>query len=293
MLFSRSLRDTLIPCALNHGDTLQLTLTNGRRWDMMLLSSSAEISARAPASFRFYGDIAAYRFSCEVKINGAVQHLHREVGTQASFYEPWVIDGVRIWFDAVQAIFTEQGGFMEEKDWRSGFLCKPHRHARFALQEDGRPICPEPVHRWCELPNNAVAIEDCYNGEDCWMGPYAGALAHCGLDINMPNGSLLYAPITFDDQYYFHSLAAGFENNRWRGIRRWPDGSEWWLQSHHLVELLVPPHTPLSRGTPYATTAGVHIGDHEHSHFIFRILDQGGEYFLDPWILFQQMLREQ
>src|SRR5437763_1313242 len=83
-----------------------------------------------------------------------------------------------------------------------------------------------------------------------------------------------------------HATTAGFNNNRWRGVRRWPDGSEWWLQTHHLIQMLVPERTPLKAGTPYATTAGVFVGAHEHTHFMFRVMDQGGEYWLDPWILF-------
>ena len=58
---------------------------------------------------------------------------------------------------------------------------------------------------------------------------------------------------------------------RWRGIRRWASGDVWALQSHHLIELLVPENTPLEAGVRYATTAGVHVGSHEHTHFEFKI----------------------
>ncbi|MCX8035840.1 MAG: hypothetical protein N3D11_02065 [Candidatus Sumerlaeia bacterium] len=136
-----------------------------------------------------------------------------------------------------------------------------------------------------------IDIRDCYNGEDCWMGPYNGGAAHCGLDINMKAGTVLTAPISFDTHYLFNSVAAGFNNNRWRGVRHWPDGSEWWLQSHHLIRMLVPERTTLAAGTPYATTAGVMVGAHEHTHFVFRIHEQGGDYLLDPWILFWEIFR--
>jgi hypothetical protein len=57
--------------------------------------------------------------------------------------------------------------------------------------------------------------------------------------------------------------------------------------------MLVPERTPLKAGTRYATTGGVFVGSHEHSHFMFRVLGQGGEYWLDPWILFWAMFRQQ
>jgi len=56
--------------------------------------------------------------------------------------------------------------------------------------------------------------------------------------------------------------------------------------------MLVPERTALKAGTRYATTAGVLAGSHEHTHFMFRVLDQGGDYPLDPWILFWEMFRQ-
>lgn len=283
----RKCKPTLTPFGLNHQDTLRFLRRNGTVWELTLLKTSAEIVQRSGA------EITAYAFDCDVQINGKSHHLHREVGTQASFYEPWEIEGVHVWFDAASCIFKEHGGFMAEKDWTLGFVCCPAQKARFAVQEADLPICPEPLQLW--YPNDAgrLDIRECYNGEDCWMGPYAGGAAHCGLDINMKAGTPLFAPISFDDHCLFHSTAAGFNNNRWRGVRRWPDGSEWWLQAHHLVRMLVAERTSLKAGTRYATTAGVFVGSHEHSHFMFRVLEQGGEYWLDPWILFWAMFRQQ
>ncbi|MDD4872855.1 MAG: hypothetical protein PHR77_20065 [Kiritimatiellae bacterium] len=284
--FERKSKATLTPFCLNHNDTLRFILRNGQTWEMTLLKTSAEITQRNNKG------ITAYAFDCDLQINGKPHHLRREVGTQASFYEPWKIDGVHIWFDAASCAFKEGGGFMLEKDWALGFVCKPNQKARFAVQEADMPVCPEPLKLW--YPNDAgrLDIHDCYNGEDCWMGPYGGKAAHCGLDVNMKAGTTLFAPMSFDNHYLFHSTEANFENNRWRGTRRWPDGSEWWLQSHHLIRMLVPERTPLKAGTPYATTAGVYVGSHDHTHFMFRVLDQGGEYWLDPWILFWEMFRQ-
>ena len=102
------------------------------------------------------------------------------------------------------------------------------------------PICPEPLHPWYPNESGMLHIGDCYNGEDCWMGPYGGAAAHCGLDINMQAGTVLTTPFALDDQYLYNAVASGFTNNRWRGRRRWPDGSTWWVQTHHLIDMLLP-----------------------------------------------------
>jgi len=283
----RKCKPTLTPVGLNYQETLRLLRRDGKAWELTLRKTSAEITGRSGAK------ITAYAFDCDVEVNGKPHHLRREVGTQASFYEPWEIEGVHLWFDAASCAFKEDGGFMLEKDWTMGLLCKPDHKARFVVHEADQPICPEPLRPWYPNESGRIDIRQCYNGEDCWMGPYGGNAAHCGLDINMKAGTTLYAPITFDDQYLFHSTAAGYKNNRWRGVRRWPDGSEWWLQSHHLIRMLVDERAPLKAGTPYATTAGVFVGAHEHTHFMFRVLDQGGDYQLDPWILFWAIFRQQ
>ena len=298
MILQRQAKATLTPFYLDHGDMLRFTLSDGRPWEMSLLGTEATIIARttfggaARDTGVKNGDIAAYALTCDVRVNGREVHLRREVGTQASFYDPWLLDGVNLWFDAAACAFDSQGGFMGEKDWSLGFICQPPKMARFAVQEATRSICPEPLHPWYPNPEGRLDIRDCYNGEDCWMGPYSGGAAHCGLDVNMPAGTILTAPISFDQHYLFASTAAGYANNRWRGIRRWPDGSEWWLQCHHQVEMLVPTGPPLTAGTPYATGAGMAVGSHEHSHFMFRVLEQGGDYLLDPWILFREMFRQ-
>jgi hypothetical protein len=154
-------------------------------------------------------------------------------------------------------------------------------------------ICPEKLLWWYPEKGDRLDVRNCYRGEDVWMGPYDGHLAHGGLDLNMKSGTLLHAPIDFDDQFLFHSLAAGDNNNRWRGIRRWPDGSVWWLQSHHLNKMLVPEHTPLTHGTMYAETAGVLVGAHQHTHFAWRITEEGEDYWIDPWIFFWQTFQDQ
>lgn len=297
MILERHAKPTLTPIGLNHGDAVRFILGTGTPWEMTLVSTSAAVIGRDYAAYGYHdaghecGDISAYAMSCVLRVNGREIEIRREVGTQASFYDPVTIDGVRVWFDAASCAYRADGGFMFEKDARWGYIGKPDHKARLVLQEADRGICPEPLHPWYPNPAGRIDIRQCYNGEDCWLGPYGGAAAHCGLDVNMPAGTVLSAPISFDDHCLFNTTAAGFNNNRWRGVRRWPDGSEWQLQCHHQVAMLVPEHTPLRAGTAYATGAGVAFGAHSHSHFMFRVTNQGGEYWLDPWILFWSTYR--
>lgn len=282
---------------LHHGETLAFTLQSQRTVFIEVTGSGAEIvhTTLPEPGVEVSAAMTVYRFWADLKINGEPIRLEREVGSQRSFYEPWVVDGVRIWLDAVDAIFA----FMNETHG----LCRlqrnashhfpPHRHVRLALQDAALRICPEKVRPWCPLPEGSLRIEDCYRGEDCWMGAYDGASAHGGLDINHPRGTPLFAPIRLDDQFLYHAVERGHSNNRWRGIRRWDDGSVWILNSSHMTHLTVPEHQGLEAGSQYAEGAGVWVGAVEHSHFGFAIFDHGELIYLDPWILFWQMYQDQ
>lgn len=293
MILERRIKPTLTPIELDAGDTLRLILSDGTVWEMTLGSTSAAVLERAaPAhsdASHYNDDIRVYGMTAVVTVNGHEHTLQRQVGNQASFYEPWVIHGVRLWFDAAACAFIHppgKSGLLHEKDWRMGLICSPRRAARFAVQQADLAIAPEPIGAWYPGQPAVPDIRDCYMGEDCWMGPYAGGAAHCGLDINMPKGTVLTTPIALDHQYMFNDATGGSQCGRWRGIRRWDDGSQWVLQAHHVLEMIVPQRTALARGTPYATGAGTGVGLREHSHFMFQITEQGGEYWLDPWILF-------
>ena len=289
-------KDTLTPIELDWDDTLNFTLACGQIVNLTLLRTGAQIIEsehdinNPPKNEKFVKVI--YGFFCEVEIQGKQYRLEREIPTQKSFYEPWTIEGITIWFDAVSDIFKNDNGFMDEKDGRGRLLCQPKKKARFALQDASLEICPEQLHPWLPLPEDGLKIENCYRGEDCWMGPYAGTLAHGGLDINHPIGTPLWTPLDLDDQFYFNSLKIGNNNNRWRGIRHWVNGSQWIIQAHHMTELTVPEHTPLKRGQQFAKGAGVHSGVADHTHFLFKIIEDDVEYFLDPWILFWKMYKD-
>ncbi|MFC1452434.1 hypothetical protein ACFLSJ_03710 [Verrucomicrobiota bacterium] len=297
MILRRQARSTLTAVEMIHGDTLEFRLLDGRPVPIMLVDTRAEIvhTTLKETGTEEPGATTVYRFWADMRINGVDVRLDREVGTQYSFYEPWDIDGIRIWLDAVDAIFDfmrETHGPCRLQENCSQHL-PPRRHARLAIQDASARICPETVHAWCPLPEGGLRIEDCYRGEDCWMGAYDGASAHGGLDINHPNGSPLHAPIDLDDHFLYNSVEMGHNNNRWRGIRRWPDGALWILASCHMKHMTTPERTPLRGGRQYAEGAGVWIGVAEHSHFAFAVVDHGEFIRLDPWILFWQMYQDQ
>jgi hypothetical protein len=276
-------QDTLTAVEMDRGETLDFELESGDTVRIELVWTSARV-LRTTLQTVGVPERAArtdYAFDCLLRVNGTLHRLEREVSTQRSFYEPWVIDGVRIWFDAVSDIFD----FMLETHGD----CRPNKHGRFAFQDATLRICPETLHPWCPLPEGGLRIEECYRGEDCWMGAYDGADAHGGLDINHAVGTPLWAPIDIDDQFYFNSLEMGHNNNRWRALRHWDNGSVWTLQAHHMTELTVQEHQPLTRGQQFANGAGVLSGDADHSHFVFKVNHGEGDILLDPWILFQQM----
>jgi len=297
MLVKRAAKDTLTAVEMIHGDTLEFRRLDGATVAIELVDTGAEIMETTLSSPGVEESAArtTYRFWAELLVDACPMRLEREVGTQKSFYEPWVVAGVRIWLDAVDAIFD----FMRETHGpcRLQANCSgappPRRHARLALQDASGRICPEPVHPWCPLPPGGLRIEDCYRGEDCWLGAYDGASAHGGLDINHPKGTPLYAPIDLDEHFLYNSVAMGHNNNRWRGIRRWANGAQWILTSCHMVRMTAPERQPLERGRHYADGAGVWVGAAEHSHFAFAVFDYGELIRLDPWILFWQMVRDQ
>lgn len=286
MIIQREAKDTLTAIELDVGDELQFRMRNGEVRRIRVIGTHAhvfETNLARPKVGHAEG-ITRLWTSLKLEIDGLRVELTREIGSQRSFYQPRTVLGLRIWPDAVRDIFdhvTETHGD-----------CAPRKQARLAIQDASLDDCPVLLHPWCPLPEGGLRIEDCYDGMDCWMGAYWGADAHGGLDINHPAGTPLWAPLPFDEHSLFESLATGANNNRWRGICRWPNGASWVLQSHHVIRLLVPEHRPLAAGTCYAESAGVLSGSHEHTHFVFKVEDYGETVLLDPWILFWKMYRD-
>ncbi len=296
MIANRIAKPTLTAIELVHDETLAFTRLDGTCVSIKLVATQAEIITTTlseigktePAATTVYG------FWADLCIDGENVRVEREVGTQKSFYEPLLIKGLHIWLDAVDAIFEfmlETHGHCRLQENASHYK-PPRRHARIVVQDASLSICPEKIHPWCPLPEDTLNIEDCYRGEDCWMGAYDGASAHGGLDINHPVGTPLFAPINLDNHFLFNATETGHNNNRWRGIRQWDDGTTWILTSCHMTHLTIPEHSSLVAGTQYAEGAGVRVGVAEHSHFSFAVLDHGELIHLDPWILFWQMYRD-
>jgi len=243
------------------------------------------VVSRGPLPYADREGVGLYRMSCKLEIDGTRLHLARSVPSQENFRDPPHACGLRVWLDAVDDIFT----FLEE----SHGDCRPTKKCRLAVWDATGRVCPPLLHPWCPLPPRSLRVEDCYRGEDTWLGPYDGKEAHGGLDINHPAGTPLWTPLRIDEHELFDRVGVdGANNNRWRGLHHWGDGSTWVLQTHHLTRLLVPEGRPIDAGVHYAEAAGVWNGAHEHSHFVFRVRDRGAEVSLDPWVLFWQMYRD-
>lgn len=277
---------TLQVVELDLGDELVFVRSDGRRQLITVERSWAAVHrSDLPAPLQAtFGRHSVLRAHVQLAIDGVQLQQVRWIGCDRSFADPCSIAGLNLWFDANTDLF-------EHLNEAHG-SCRPRRQVRLALWEEGRRICPMLLHPWCPLPEDGLRISDCYDGDDCWLGPYFGADAHGGLDINHPAGTTLYAPLALQRQRFFDHVSTGANNNRWRGECDWPDGSRWALQSHHLIALLVPEGEPIAAGMPYATTAGMLTGSYEHSHFVWAVRAPGesDEIRLDPWLLFRQML---
>lgn len=278
-------KKTLTVVELNEGDEVKYELQSGRIVNLKLIKSQSEIvfsTIHLPGEGSST-DASVYKMKCLVNIDGQELYMIRYVPVQESFYEPYNVNGLRIWFDALSSLnefYNENHGD-----------CLPKKQVRLALHDATLPICPEEITNWCIVPNNYPDVKLCYRGEDTWLGTYFGTDLHGGLDIDMPSNSPLWAPVSFDYNYYFNTLKAGQNNNRWRALKHWDNGDSWIIQTHHHNELIVPEFQGISKGTKYAYTAGTLSGSHTHTHFVFKVKQPGFEEFhIDPWIIFWQIL---
>lgn len=284
-------RDTMTPLTLNVGDSVEYSLRDGTVHKIGFRSGTAEVTALGPDDIDgVTARVTQYRFDAVFDIDGEPVTMSRLNAKESSFFEePFIIGGMMIHLDALKCIFEDDGGFMGEKDVDGGITCRPKRDARIVIHDASLPVCPGKISSWFPGAERRHKNRICYHGRDTWMGPWSegGSLAHGGLDINMPDGTILSCPIDVDDQFLFQSIDNGDNNNRWRGIKRFEDGTVWWIQAHHINFLLpgIVQHLPLPSGTPYADTAGTFIGRYEHSHFCLRIFDGEEDFWLDPWIL--------
>ncbi|KAA0992229.1 PKD domain-containing protein [Dyadobacter aurulentus] len=288
----RKAKATLTPVEMNKEDTLKFTLRNGETRTMVLKEISSDVIITNLGKLREDqpGGATLYHFTCQVLIDGHLMKMERYVGSQESFYEPYVINGMRIWFDGVktigQIIKDEHGGKSSES--------VPRKHARFVVTDMTNRIAPSRLYPMFPNSENFLRISNSYNGDDCWLGAYNGFELHGGLDLNNPAGTPHFTPFPIDDHYFVFSLDKGDNNNRWRGIHTWENGDKWSIQNHHMLNLRIPEHKPIGAGVYYSDGSGVHVGNNTHSHFVFRVktMENETEVLLDPWILFWQTFED-
>jgi hypothetical protein len=295
MEYRKRSRSTLTAVELDPGESLTFEFLDGRTRTITIVSTRSrlhstnlEADSERPLQPDRLGRTVV-RIHCILDIDGKQVELVRWVGNDRSFYEPWRLYGLEIWFDTADALFeilSETHG-----------PCRPRKEVRLAVQEAGVGICPVLLHPWCPLPEGGLRIADCYDSTNCWLGPYFGAEAHGGLDINHPAGTPIWAPFSLDSHELYNRVDRGDGNNRWRGYHKWDDGSEWILQLSHVITVHYPETQAIPAGAQIADGAGVSVGSHEHSHFTFSIVEPDASreeaIQLDPWILFRQMYLDQ
>ena len=217
------------------GETLIYTLKNGQQRTFVLSATSARPIFTYDKPDNRWRSACIFAMQCELSADGQPLRLQRIVGAQQSFYEPCHINGVTLFFDAVRDI----DAFIHDTHGSTGGEAFPRKDARFGFIEMGSDFSSQPLRPWYPNPKNDINIEEAYEGVDTWLGGFRKTEAHNGMDVNVDNNTKLWAPIDFDDQYYFNSLAQGDNNNRWMGIRNWPNGEQWILRSHHMTQLHV------------------------------------------------------
>ena len=302
-------KPTVTPVELNFGDTLKFTLLDGRTRTIRVVDTSARIVETPVVE----GHV--FMFDVTLEVDGHKVKIDRYTGTQQAFYEPLVVNGMRIWTDMALSVFNKipmrypGSGNLRQRPWKD---------VRLVLQDATIEDCPVKLSKWFDYRHPSIYVGDCYHGGDCWMGSFGEGVTHGGLDINQKKGEPLYAPMDFDGGGYFNSLAMGHNNNRWRGWRKWPDGSIWALQVHHVITQRVERGEKICQGMHLFDGAGVYVGWYNHNHYELKIAsgkmpdwdagsrnnqDGSGEraletgqpevYHLDPWIYFRQIFRNE
>ena len=282
---SLSSKITITVLEMDKGDKLTFTMASGRKVNFELVDTDIDILFTSLDSLKKAkaGEATIYTMTCKVRIDGKIMEMVRYVPAQETYYKPYVVNGLNIWFDAVNSLteyFNENHG-----------ACVPEKDARFAFQDAGKQICPQELSNWWPEPANQIYIKDGYMGEDSWLGPYFAANLHGGTDVNMPSNTPMIAPIDFDEHYYFNSVESGHNNNRWRGIRNWENGDIWYLQTHHVNKLLIPQNRSIKQGEVYAHGAGTWSWYSPHAHFVFETYQPEFDSWtlMDPWVIIWQI----
>lgn len=290
-----SARPTLNPVELNPGETIKFQRTDAETITIQLVDTGANVlftnRDRLPESETEHDNgnkfraRLLYEFSAEIIVDGQAMTLRRYVSSQESFYEPYVINGVRLWLDSIQDIFEQHGGFLSTHRSENGM---PDKAARFYLQDMTSRIAPERIHapfidgverdENYHYKDNFLDVGRSFNGDDVYLGAYLGGQAHGALDVNMKMDSLMYTPFGVDTQ----------EGIRFNGIRTWPDGSMWHFSLGHMAEKFIEDGIPVRAGAAFGRGASRATWWHPHAHFGFRIEDRGQSFQADPWMLLWQ-----
>ena len=283
-VFELKAKSTLTVTEMNVGEKMYFKLISGRKISFILKDFHSEIIFSSLDVPRKGGsdEVKVYKMECLVNIDGQDMKMIRYIPTQQSFYVPYVVNGLRIWFDGLNDV----GKYFKENHGE----CLPYKNARFVFQDATLPICPEKILTWCNLSENFLSIKNCYIGLDCWMGPYNGEELHGGLDIRMPSNSPLWTPISLDNNYYYKTRTSTGRGNGWCGIKNWDNGDTWIIKTYHILAPIASEFKSLRQGEKYAYGAGTAVGLETHSHFIFNIKTPNQKvYFIDPWIIFWQI----
>ena len=111
MIIQLAANGTIDIVEMDIGDTLEYRLRSGEIRTFVLNKTNAGIiytNLEKPKE-GVPGGATVYHFTCELVVDGCPMVLERYVGCQESFYEPYVINGVRIWFDAVADLYDFYG----------------------------------------------------------------------------------------------------------------------------------------------------------------------------------------
>ena len=148
-------KPTMTPVEMAHGETLVYERGDGETLRLKLTGTAARIlytnRDRIPRDEsgndrgNMYRARLLYTYTIDLEVNGMPMTMRRYVGSQESFFEPFVINGVRIWPIGVSDVFEEHGGFLNTVRNDNGSLRKD---ARLVLQDMDTRICPAPLHPW-------------------------------------------------------------------------------------------------------------------------------------------------
>ncbi|MHC4591405.1 MAG: hypothetical protein ACYS8L_01775, partial [Planctomycetota bacterium] len=98
MVLGLAAKDTLTAIELDAGETVRFRLLSGQVRELTLIETAAAVLQEWEAG-------KLYHFTARVAIDGHEMPMERYVGSQESFYEPYVVNGMRVWFDGVRDIF--------------------------------------------------------------------------------------------------------------------------------------------------------------------------------------------